>query len=380
MWQYIILYRGGYQFPEALLYLQHRLFIIMIPHNLNPEEKIRFIKSLAMDNAAEGITIADVRQPDCPLIFVNRGFCEMTGYTEEYLLGKNCRFLQGPQTVVKDIDTIRKGISEHTYVQEEILNYRKDGTSFWNRLSITPVFEGEELIYFIGIQEDITVKKEKEALDKELADCKLVLRTTLKAEQRQRQETGEELHDNINQLLAAAKMYLTLAVNKETDRMPMLEKGKAILGDAMEEIRILSKKLTGPDNRVPLQKSLSDLIGSISIAAPFAINFTFEASADTMLTAYRKQAMYRIIQEQFNNIIKHAQCSEVAIAVFHDDNLVYLSVKDNGKGFLPDEAGSGIGLKNMNSRAEAEGSMFTIKNLKEGGCEVMVKFPLSTAV
>lgn len=121
------------------------------------------LKDRALDVAAEGVTIADARRPDRPLIYVNEGFQRMTGYPAGEVLGRNCRFLQGTDTDPVATAEIRAALAENRACVVEILNYRKDGTPFWNRLSITPVRNAsDEVTHFIGIQSDVTARREAE--------------------------------------------------------------------------------------------------------------------------------------------------------------------------------------------------------------------------
>lgn len=121
------------------------------------------LKDRALDVAAEGVTIADARLPDRPLIYVNEGFERVTGYPAAEVLGRNCRFLQGPDTDPAEVARIRAAIVGERECVVEILNYRRDGTPFWNRLSITPVRdETGEVTHFIGIQSDVTARRNAE--------------------------------------------------------------------------------------------------------------------------------------------------------------------------------------------------------------------------
>jgi sigma-B regulation protein RsbU (phosphoserine phosphatase) len=135
------------------------------------------LKDRALAVAAEGVTIADARQPDRPLIYANEGFERMTGYSAADVMGRNCRFLQGPDTDPGAVAEIRLALAERRECVVEILNYRKDGTTFWNRLSITPVRDGAgEVTHFIGVQSDVTarrvaedgLRRSKEALEHDL--------------------------------------------------------------------------------------------------------------------------------------------------------------------------------------------------------------------
>ena len=134
------------------------------------------LKNRALDESAEGITITDYTKPDNPIIYANAGFERLTGYAVDDIIGKNCRFLQGPDTDRRALDEIQMGIKEERPVTVELLNYRKDGTKFWNRLAITPVRNKTGITtHFIGIQSDITKrKKAEEALSAANAQLRVV--------------------------------------------------------------------------------------------------------------------------------------------------------------------------------------------------------------
>jgi PAS domain S-box-containing protein len=121
------------------------------------------LKDRALAAASEGITISDARLPDNPLIYVNSGFEKLTGYSAESIIGKNCRFLQGPESDPSASEEIRRALREQRDCVVEILNYQKDGTPFWNRLSITPVRDADRKVtHYIGVQTDITARKNAE--------------------------------------------------------------------------------------------------------------------------------------------------------------------------------------------------------------------------
>jgi phosphoserine phosphatase RsbU/P len=126
------------------------------------------LKDRALSATAEGITIADARLPDRPIIYANAGFERLTGYAISDVLGRNCRFLQGSGTGLDAINQIHTALREECECTVQLLNYRKDGTPFWNRLSITPVRDASgEVTHFIGVQSDVTEQKlAEEALEK----------------------------------------------------------------------------------------------------------------------------------------------------------------------------------------------------------------------
>ncbi|MGV3652437.1 MAG: PAS domain S-box protein [Devosia sp.] len=100
--------------------------------------------------------ITDPRQTDNPIVFVNDAFGRLTGYTREETLGRNCRFLQGPATNADDILRVREAIGTRVPIEIDLLNYRKDGSIFWNRLLVSPVFDKGELTYYFASQLDVT--------------------------------------------------------------------------------------------------------------------------------------------------------------------------------------------------------------------------------
>ena len=121
------------------------------------------LQDRAMQSASEGIIIVDAFGPDCPVIYANQGFETITGYSAAETIGRNCRFLQGRDTDPAAVATIREAVRTQQPVTLELLNYRKDGTTFWNKISITPVRdESGNLTHFVGIQSDVTASRRTE--------------------------------------------------------------------------------------------------------------------------------------------------------------------------------------------------------------------------
>lgn len=111
----------------------------------------------AMAQTRMAICLCDPKQDDLPIVFANRAFRRLTGYSEEEILGRNCRFLQGPKTDPEPIARIREAIANEDVVVVELLNYRKNGTTFWNALHLGPIYNDQgELVYFFGSQWDVS--------------------------------------------------------------------------------------------------------------------------------------------------------------------------------------------------------------------------------
>ncbi|MEO4046015.1 PAS domain-containing protein [Pseudomonas sp. CAU 1711] len=124
---------------------------------------------LVVDASNDGIVVAEQEGEDNILIYANAAFERLTGYPRDDILYQDCRFLQGDDRNQPGLAGIRAAIREQRPCREIIRNYRKDGSAFWNELSITPVFnEGDQLTYFIGIQKDVSAEVEARQRVREL--------------------------------------------------------------------------------------------------------------------------------------------------------------------------------------------------------------------
>ncbi|MGR3634481.1 MAG: PAS domain-containing protein [Shimia sp.] len=116
-----------------------------------------YLKSLLEEDEVEmSVVFSDPTVPDNPMIFVSDEFEDQTGYAPEEAIGRNCRFLQGPDTDPHAIEAIRQGLKAQTRFTIDILNYRKDGSPFLNRLRIRPIYDADGgLMFFAGAQNPV---------------------------------------------------------------------------------------------------------------------------------------------------------------------------------------------------------------------------------
>ncbi|WP_158914006.1 PAS domain-containing protein [Caulobacter sp. S45] len=121
---------------------------------------------IAVERTRMPMLVTDPRQLDNPIVLANKAFLDLSGYGAEEILGRNCRFLQGEGTSLLAVAEIRAGIAEHREVNVEILNYRKDGSAFWNLLHISPIHDDSgRLIYFFASQVDVSERRKLEVLE-----------------------------------------------------------------------------------------------------------------------------------------------------------------------------------------------------------------------
>jgi PAS domain S-box-containing protein len=132
------------------------------------------VLSKILDSCINGVSLADPDQEDLPLVYVNKAFEEITGYTQEESLGRNCRFLQGTDHDQEDLVKLREAIKNRKPVEVTIRNYRKNGELFYNHLLMNPLFDSKgNLLYFLGVQYDAT---EEVRADEEIKKLKEKIR------------------------------------------------------------------------------------------------------------------------------------------------------------------------------------------------------------
>ena len=238
-------------------------------------------------------------------------------------------------------------------------------------------------IRLIGAAQDITEKKRLEAALEEsrLRQQRIVTEATIKGQENEREQLGKELHDNINQVLATSRLFLDHALSSPEIKRDTILKSREVIILAIGEIRKLSHVLLPPSLQdFGLKSGLTKLIELITEAAPFSICNRWDGFEEHVLQKDQKLTIYRIVQEQLNNIIKHAQAGHVIISlcIINDNRNVRLSIKDDGKGFDPAQKGNGVGLRNIISRAELFHGKVAIQSSIGNGCELKVDFPVAS--
>jgi len=149
------------------------------------------IRERAVDAATNGIVIADASLPDCPIVYANTSFQKISGYSEPEIIGRNCRFLQGPETDPQSVTLIREAIRDERAIQVTIRNYRKDCTSFWNEVTISPMCDSMgNVTHYVGIQTDVSARTTSEREKQELM-------SVLTSEQEQFQAVQDGMADGL---------------------------------------------------------------------------------------------------------------------------------------------------------------------------------------
>lgn len=238
-------------------------------------------------------------------------------------------------------------------------------------------------IRLIGAAQDVTEKKRLEtALEQSrLQQQKVVTEATIKGQENEREQLGKELHDNVNQILATSRLFLDHALSSPDIKKDIILKSREFIILAIGEIRKLSHVLLPPSLQdFGLTSALTKLIETIREAAPFKIYKRWDNFEEQVLQKDQKLTIYRIVQEQLNNIVKHAQAGkvEISLCMINNNRNVRLLIKDDGKGFDPDKKGNGVGLRNIISRAELFHGRVFIQSSIGNGCKLEVVFPVAS--
>jgi PAS domain S-box-containing protein len=247
--------------------------------------------------------------------------------------------------------------------------------------------EDKQAIRMVGATQDITARKLAEArllesesklVNERLTRQKQLTHAVLSAQENERADIGRELHDNLNQILGAAKLYIEMARSDEENREMCLGKSSEYIVNVIEEIRRISKSLGTPGLVMGLFDSIDILLDDLMVIHPIKFVFFKGNVDDKALNEKLQLTIFRIIQEQLNNILRHANATSATISLSEQQKEIILTVSDNGKGCNTFEEEKGIGNINIKSRVELYHGTVTIVSEPNEGYELRVVLPLKS--
>lgn len=271
----------------------------------------------------------------------------------------------------------------------------KDGQPVWVEGVVTNLLETEGVNGIVCNFRDITERKigerlvreseelsrklEHELTEEKILRQKQVMQATIDAQEKEREEIGRELHDNVNQILTTARLYLDCINDIPSGQQHIIQRSSQIITKAIEEIRKLSKSLTQSfQKEIGLKLSIEDLVENIRrLEEGLRVTLDFSMSSEELLDDKLKTTIFRILQEQLNNILKHAEASEIHIVIIQQHDYLHLQITDNGKGFDIHEKRKGIGINNIISRAEVFNGQVTVDSAPGKGCSMSIHFMLN---
>ena len=345
-------------------------------------------KTRAIEEAPVGITISDPNKPDNPMVYVNQGFVDITGYDKAEALGRNCRFLQGQDTDPEPVAAMREAVENREQTAVELRNYRTDGTEFWNRVTIAPVEDDDGAVtHFVGFQEDITERKASES----------------------RLETQRDNLETLNQVLRH---------DIRNDLQLILSYGELLSDEVSGDSRdYLDTLLESAENAVALTRTARDMADVMLHRAddlePVSVSHTLERTLDELRSA-RSDAVVRVdgqipdvtvqandmLDSVFRNLLSNAiqhndrPVPEVTASVRTDDDSVVVAIADNGPGVPDDQKaaifgkgekglesdGSGLGLYLVQTLVDIYDGEVWVEDNDPDGAVFTVRLPTTTSL
>jgi PAS domain S-box-containing protein len=278
------------------------------------------------------------------------------------------------------IDLIRENMQKRIAGAESTVPYEIDGVKKSGDIIRLEVFgtktqyQGKPAI--IGTLSDVTDKKilQQQVLDQKIQEQKKITRAVLQAEERERNRIGQELHDNVNQILAGTKLYLGLASKDEFAGRGLIKSSLDLVDNAIEEMRALSKEQVTPIKGIDLKDLVDSLVDKMNVSSSIQSSVVYDIH-NKDIEDDLKLNIYRIIQEQMNNILKHSNATRTNISLTDDSAALHVSIADNGQGFDPEQKRRGIGLTNMSNRIESFNGQLNIHSNPGKGCEITITIP-----
>jgi PAS domain S-box-containing protein len=235
-------------------------------------------------------------------------------------------------------------------------------------------------VRMIGSMQDVTEERElqEQVLVTEIQKKKDVVTAVIDAQEKERNELSAELHDNVNQLLAASILYLKTAQKQKVIEESLISHSLDYVQKAINELRSISHNLTPTDLKMHgLAAAMKVLTEKLHIPKSFEVKLTIGKLNEKKLIQSLQLAVYRIVQENINNILKHANATKVTIHLCETDNNLLLTVTDNGKGFDLLTIQKGLGITNIFTRAENFGGSAEIISSPGNGCTWHIKIPIN---
>jgi PAS domain S-box-containing protein len=318
----------------------------------------------------------------------NSALCKMFAVNEENIIGGKIWELytdvthEDGRTFLQSERPVRVAVRTKTLVKDVVMGvwHLEKKERIWILVSADPILDDHgNVVHVVSSAADITERKklERKSFSEKMAHQRQLAQATIEGQEKERLEIGKELHDNIGQQLTTIKLFLDLAKTTADEKTgQMVNQALRGITDVINEVRSMSRSLVPPTLKdLGLIDSINDLIDSFRSTQSLSIELDYFDFDEDQLPDNKKLALYRIIQEQLNNIVKHANARHVSIILRLTPNNILLQIKDDGKGFEIGKIKRGLGITNMSNRAEIFGGNVLLTSAPGEGCEVNVCLP-----
>ena len=262
---------------------------------------------------------------------------------------------------------------------------RKDGSIAWVNVNALILRDKRgKAIRVTGVLHDVTEVRrlQHQLVEQEMQNQKNITEITMQAQEKERMEIVKELHDNVNQILATAKVMIDTAKNFPDMHDLCLMKSQEAIMEAIKELRNLAHSMMPPPfEKNEFENILADLVYNINLTGKINVCLSLPVAERLhKISNKMKLCFYRIIQEQLSNILKYAKAKNVSVIIEIAEMLYYLSIEDDGVGFDPAKRSKGIGLTNIESRCSLFNGTMELITAPGKGCRIKVQLPVSNAI
>lgn len=314
------------------------------------------------------IVITDARLADNPIVFANDAFLTLTGYSRDEVIGRNCRFLQGPETNRADVARIANAIATGDNVAVDLLNYRKDGATFWNALYVSPVFDPSgEITHFFGSQLDITARnRSADALrdaNAELSRAKESAEALVRARTEDVQaaldqkiallhEMDHRVKNNLQLIASLIQLQARRVRNVEARGAMQSMLGRVSALATVHRNLFQNEEVAAFEVSAFMRDIATDLLGATG-REDIALDFDL---AEVVIPAGRAAPVALIVNELVTNALKHGfpdRGGRIRLAVTRRDDDFAIEIEDDGIGggpAGPEPTGFGLSLVELLSK------------------------------
>lgn len=233
----------------------------------------------------------------------------------------------------------------------------------------------------LAIHNDITetIQLQEKLEEEKMLKQKELNEAIIKVQEKERYEISTELHDNVNQQLTVAMMYIASAQQQLGTESELLKQSQSFVLNAIEDIRKLSQILVTPlIKHFGLSKAIEGLLDDVHAVNSFQMDYRCETFYEEEISYEFKLNIFRIVQEQMNNIIKYSKANEVNIVLARNEENILLTIADDGVGFDINSPRKGIGLHNIASRTDVYNGILDIQSSPGNGCVMNIRFPFQS--
>jgi PAS domain S-box-containing protein len=320
-------------------------------------------------------------------VFRSENFLTLTGYKNSEIVNTNKWWHSNihPDDQVRVKTHIQKAVEKgkESWTLEYRFKYADD--NYHHILDNGYIiYDKKEAIRAVGAIKDITEKVllEKQVVAQQIQQEKLITQAAIKAQEEERNKISGELHDNVNQLLMSAKIHLGMLKQSKTLNTEFVDAAVKYILMAVEEIRVLCQKLNNNTVKtMGLQKSIIDVCNLLTLNNNTKSNVVIDETLIPQLSYEKQLVIFRIIQEQTSNIIKHANAQNVAVSLKKAGTQCELIIEDDGKGLDTSQTKKkGIGFINISNRVKAYNGSVTIENGTKNGVVLRASLPIQSVV